>query len=135
MAAVAFFIHNNGSSVQENNLNSLATNIPPHLFRGLEGREPLIIQLPAEDAARRAIAAQISGRAVLVRDENGVWGRLEPVRDANGKIQDASETFGKISKLMCGNNSAEDDNFELPEMTEEQRLFFCETFPEEAKKY
>lgn len=130
----AYFIQDRGSSPRANVPNSLSAEIPPHLLRDLEGREPLIVQLPASDnAALRAAKAQIAGRAVLVRDENGTWHRMEPARSADGRIQDLSETLEKVSTLMCRKNGADNAKLELPEITEEQRRLICEFVPEDAK--
>lgn len=111
---------------------SSIADVPKHLLTDLGGVEPLIIELPAsKDDATRAYVAQLSGRAVLVLDESGIWHRKEPARDEEGDPEDHSDTLAGVAKLLCLEDGAENRELGLPELSKEDLRRYCEIIPKE----
>lgn len=108
-------------------------DVPPSLMVGLGGVDPLLIQLPAtQDDVTRATVAQLSGRAVIVRDIDGSWHRMEPARDQAGIPSDHSETLAGVAKLLCLRDGAAQPEMGLPELSPEEYRKYCEIIPAEV---
>lgn len=114
-----------GDERQSSSLESFDGPPVPNEFK-LEDREPFVFELPAtQETVRESALALLSGRVLLMKDENGNWRRIEPLRSSDRSVQDHSETLMSLAKHVCsGSKSSSPDAF-VSSLTEEQVQEMC----------
>ncbi len=88
---------------------------------------PLIVELPApSEAATHIIIAQLSGREVHLKDENGAWRIMTPPVDKYGRIQDHSDTLIALARASCPDDANPDLKAAFMKLHPDTRKVMCE---------
>lgn len=93
----------------------------------IDDRGPFIVELPAPpEVATQVMVAQLSGRAVHVKDQNGEWHRMRPVIGPNGEVQDHSDTIVALAKAGCSTDSPAEIRAAFQRLNPSTRAVLCE---------
>ncbi len=88
---------------------------------------PFIVELPADpEVVTQTMVAQLSGRPVHVKDENGDWHIMRPVIGPSGEVEDHSDTVIAIAKLSCSEDAIPEVKDAFMQLTPSAREVMCE---------
>nr|WP_156780772.1 hypothetical protein [Hyphomonas sp. Mor2] len=93
----------------------------------INDRGPFIVELPAsEEVVTQTMVAQLSGRAVHVKDVNGDWHIMRPVIGPSGEVEDHSDTVVALAKLTCGDRAPAEVKESFMRLKPATRAVLCE---------
>lgn len=88
---------------------------------------PLIVELPAaSEAATHIMIAQLSGREVHLKDENGAWRIMTSPVDESGRIQDQTDTLIALARVSCPDDANPELKAAFMKLHPDTRKIMCE---------
>lgn len=88
---------------------------------------PFIVELPADpEVVTQTMVAQLSGRPVHVKDENGDWHIMRAVIGPSGEVEDHSDTVIAIAKLSCAEDAIPEVKDAFMQLIPSARASLCE---------
>ncbi len=88
---------------------------------------PFMVELPAgPEVATQIMVAQLSGRPVHVKDENGNWRVMRPVIGLSGEIEDHSETVIALARVSCPEDAPAEIKAAFNALSLSTRIELCE---------
>ena len=88
---------------------------------------PFIVELPAPpEVVTQTMVAQLSGRPIHVKDENGDWHIMRPIIGPSGEVEDHSDTLIAVAKLSCAEDAVPEVRDAFMELDASTRAVLCE---------
>lgn len=98
-----------------------------HREFNVDDEGPFIVELPAApEVSVQTMVAQLSGRPVHVKDENGDWHIMRPVIGPSGEVEDHSDTVIALAKLSCAEDAIPEVKEAFMELSPTARKVMCE---------
>lgn len=98
-----------------------------HREFNVDDEGPFIVELPAApEVSVQTMVAQLSGRPVHVKDENGDWHIMRPVIGPSGEVEDHSDTVIALAKLSCAEDAIPEVKDAFMKLSPTARKVMCE---------
>lgn len=98
-----------------------------HREFNVDDEGPFIVELPAApEVSVQTMVAQLSGRPVHVKDENGDWHIMRPVIGPSGEVEDHSDTVIALAKLSCAEDAIPEVKEAFMKLSPTARKVMCE---------